>query len=273
LSANEIAFAVLALAGIASTMIICVIWLIKSLLRSKSGKIIDAVKASKKQLIIAATPGHLAHLFKVSQFVPGVLQTAKFSDRVGKKRKVFYEPEKTEVFISPSEITGSNLTDEEKQRSAELTQECLNHMLRSNTEKLYLEDGVPVTLAIEDKVITTGVKGIGALAYYEKLCKISQLKGKIAALKQSQFFGEVGVYLEGLASQVSFISIDVLRNYFDSDYDQTDDEAQKELHYMMGYRDGQKKEKGIEKFFVIGGIGLAIAGIVGGAVLAYIGKG
>ena len=272
MSVNEVAFAVLALAGISSALIIGILWLVTGLLRSKSGKIIDTVKRAKKQLVIAVTPGHRANLFRVSQFVPGILETAKFSQRVSKKRKAFYEPEKTEVFLSLDDLSGSSLTDEEKKKSLELTQECLNYMLRANTEKIFLEDGVPVTLALEDKVITAGVKGIGALAFYEKLCKITLVKEKIVALKSSQVFHEVGLYLEGLASQVTLLNIDVLRSYFDSDWDQSDDETQKELHYMMGYRDGQKKEKGVEKFFIIGGIAMGILGVVGGAVLGYVGK-
>jgi hypothetical protein len=272
MSANEIVYAVLALSGFAAAIILGVLWMVTSLLRSKSGKTIDAVKRAKKQLILAVTPGHLAHLFKVDQFMPGVLETAKFQSRVGKKRKTFYEPEKTEITLSLDDLSNdSGLTDEQKKESLALTQECLTHMLRANTEKVYLEEGVPVTIALEDKVITAGVKGIGALAFYEKLCKVNHLKEVIATLKESADFKEVSFYLEGLLAKVSLIDIDVLRNYFDSDWSQSDDESQKDYHYTIGYRDGQKKEKGIEKIIVIAGIAIGILGVVGGAVLGYIG--
>jgi hypothetical protein len=272
MSANEVGLAVLALIGFAAAIIIGILWLVTGLLHSKSGKVIDAVKRAKKQLILAVTPGHLAHLFKVSQFVPGVLETVKFDQRVGKRRKTFYEPEKTEVFLSLDDLSNdSGLTDEQKKESLALTQECLTYMLRANTEKVYLEDGVPLTIALEDKTIAAGVKGIGALMFYEKLCKITNLKENISLLEKSKSFKEVGLYLKELYSKVSLIDVDVLRNYFDSDWDQTDDEAQKDMHYMLGFRDGQKKEKGIEKLIVIAGIAIGILGVVGGAVLGYVG--
>ena len=159
----ELIMAILVVVGFASTVIVAVLWFVKNLLRSKSGKKIDQVKSSHKQLVVAATPGHKANLFKVNQFLPGTLETAQFKNRVKNKRKVFYEPEKTSVTLSENDLVGmEKLSDEDKQRSLALTQQCLNFMLQSNTDKLFLEDGVPLTLAIEDKTITTGVKGIGA---------------------------------------------------------------------------------------------------------------
>jgi hypothetical protein len=266
-------YIILVIAGFASAIIVGLIWFFKNMMRSKSGKKIDAAKIGHKQIVIAATPGHRANLFNVNQFLPGILETAKFKERVSKKRKVFYEPEKTEVILTENDLVGiENLSAEEKLRSIELTQQCLNYMLQTNTEKLFLEEGIPLTLAIEDKTITTGVKGIGAFNHYEKLHKIVNLKDKVEVLRKSPTFQDVGIYLSNLLSQVTLINIDVLRNYFDSDWDQSDDESQKEYYYTMGLRDGKKGEKGFEKWFIFGGIGIGIAGIVGGAVLAWLGK-
>ena len=130
-----------------------------------------------------------------------------------------------------------------------------------------------MTLAVEDKVVTTGVKGIGAMAYYEKLTKIDRVKDKIEALCKSDVFREVGEYLTSLASQVSLIDINVLRNYFDSDYDQIDEESKNEWYYLTGVRDGQKKEKQIEKWAIIGGCAIGGIGLVGGLIFAYLSKG
>lgn len=269
----QMVWAILTVAGFATAIMIVIAWAVKNVLRSKSGKKIDSAKAGHKQLIIAATPGHRANIFKVNQFLPGILETAKHKERISKKRKVFFEPEKTHILLAESDLVGiENLSDEEKKQSLSLTQQCLDYQLQSNTEKLFLEEGIPLTLAIEDKTITTGVKGLGAFNYYEKLHKIVILKDKVEALKNSATFHDVGVFLNDLISQVTLINIDVLRNYFDSDWDQSDDESQKEYYYTMGLRDGKKGEKGFEKWFIFGGIGIGIAGIVGGAVLAWLGK-
>jgi hypothetical protein len=128
---------------------------------------------------------------------------------------------------------------------------------------------VPTTkLNTEDKVITTGVKGIGALGFYEKLWKVNDLKGKIDSLKESSVFKEVGLYLQYMVSQVSLINPDVIRNYFDSDWNQNDAESQNEYHFTMGYRKGKKGEKGFEKWLIIGG--LVTMGIGVGALVAAI---
>jgi hypothetical protein len=274
LNQMQIVWAILVAIGIGSTILVIVFWVVKNMLRSKSGKVIDSVKSRHKELLLAATPGHRAHLFKVGQFLAGRLETGKFDDRVKNKRKTFREPERTNVFLQESDLAGmDNLSPEEKKQSLALTQECLTHMLNVNTDKVFLEDGVPVTLAVEDKVIVTGVKGIGALAFYEKLYRIQQLREKIDALEQNSTFKDVGEYLKNLLSQVSLINIDVLRNYFDADYNQTDEESQNEYHFMMGVRKGRQGEKNqFSKLIVYGAIGVAIAGVVGGAVLAWLGK-
>jgi hypothetical protein len=125
-----------------------------------------------------------------------------------------------------------------------------------------------MTLALEDKVITTGVKGLGALGFYEKLWAVNNLKDKVASLKESAIFKEVGVYLEYMISQVSLINPDVMRNYFDSDWNQNDEESQNEYHFTMGYRKGKKGEKGFEKWIIIAG--LVVMGIGVGALVAAI---
>lgn len=259
----ELVLFICTIAGLGGSVLIGVAWAVRNLLRSKTGKVIDRAKAQRKPLVLAASLGHHARLMKVTEVFPGMLETTKFAKRAGKNRKVFATPRYTEVELSEGEI--------QDQASRELTQECLKNMLKLNTEKVFLEDGVPVTLALDDKVITTGVKGIGALAFYEKLLKIDKIKDKITELKESATLKEVGEYLESLASKLSIINIEVLRNYFDSDWDQADAESQSEYYYVQGYRDGQKKEKGVEKLFIIGGIAIGIVGCVMGAVLAFLG--
>jgi hypothetical protein len=265
----QAAYIIVIVAGFASALIIGLLWFFKNMMRSKSGKKIDSVKTGHKQLLVSVTPGHRANLFKVNQFIPGILETAKWEERISKKRKTFHEPERTDVLLTMNDLVGiDNLSEEQKKQALALSQECLTHMLSSNTEKVYLEDGVPMTIALEDKVITTGVKGIGALAFYEKLHKIDGLKEKIDLLKGSTAFKDVGMYLQNLLAQVSLINIDVLRNYFDSDWNQNDEESQNEYHFTMGYRKGKKGEKGFEKWLIIAG--LVVMGIGVGALVAAI---
>jgi hypothetical protein len=260
--------------AIVAPVIIGVFWVVKNMLRSKSGKVIDSVKTGHKQLLLAATPSHTANLFKVFPLVPGILQTTAFKNRVNKKRKVFYEAEKTKIALEVSDFArNDDLSEEQKKQRLAINQECLDFILAQNTDKVYLENSVPLTLAIEDKVITLGVKGIGAMAHIEKLYSVNRLLDKIRLLDKTQGFKDIANYLKYLASQITIIDIDLLRNYFNSDWDQSDDESQKDLYYNMGLRDGRQKEKGFEKWFVFGGIGIGIAGIIGGAVLAWLSKG
>jgi len=259
----ELVLFICTIAGLGSSVLIGLAWVVRNILRSKTGKIIDRAKAQRKPLVLAASLGHHAKLMHVTEVFPGMLETVKFGKRSGKNRKVFATPKYTEAELTKEEI--------QEEKSRELTQECLDSMLQLNTEKVFLEDGVPVTLALDDKVVTTGVKGIGALAFFEKLCKIDKIKDKIDGLKKSDTYKDVAEYLESLAAKVSIIKLDVLRNYFDSDWDQADAESQSEYYYVQGYRDGQKKEKGVEKMFIIGGIAIGIVGCVMGAVLAFLG--
>ena len=266
-------WAVIALSGIGAAVLIGVFWFVKNLMRSKSGKVVDSVKSGHKQLLLAVTPSFRGNLFKVFSLVPGVLQTAKFEQRISKKRKVFYEAKKNLIALEVSDLTHiASLTDDEKKERLAITQECLDYILEANTKKVYLEDSVPLTLALEDKVITTGVNGVGAMAFVDKLFKINGLLDKIKLLEKNPQMQDVAAYLKSLASQITVIDIDLLRNYFNNDWDQSDDETQKDLYYNMGLRDANKGKQGIEKMILYAGIAIGIVGIAGGAVLAYLGK-
>lgn len=267
-------WAIIALSGIGAAALVGVFWFIKNLLRTKSGKTIDSVKAGHKQLLIAATPSHRANLFKVFPHVPGLLQTAKFQDREKKKRKVFYEAEQNKIALEVSDLANmEGLSEAEKNQRLVLTQQCIDYVLEANTQKVFIEDGVPLTIAVEDKIITTGVKGIGAMAIYEKLFQVHALKDKITAMEAMPSFKDVAAYLKSLASQITPIDYDLLRTYFNSGWDQCDDESQKDLYYNMGLRDANKGKQGFEKMILYAGIAIGVLGIAGGAVLAWLSKG
>jgi len=257
------------LLAVVPVAIVIVIWFVKNMLRSKSGKTIDSVKSGHKQLLLAATPSHRGNLFKVHSFIPGVLQTTTFDKRIKGKRKVFYEAEKNTIALDVSDLNNSSgLTDEDKKQRLAITQDSLNFILDNNTKKIYLEDSVPLTIAVEDKVITTGIPGIGAMAYLEKLFTINGLKDKIAVMEQSPAFKDVAFFLKSLASQLTVIDIDVLRNYFNADWNQSNDDIKHDLHWTMGYREKNKGDNPFQKWILIAGF--VVLGIGVGALVAAI---
>lgn len=254
---------VLMISGFGTAVLVGVAWAVRNYLRSRTGKTIDRAKAQKKPLVLAASASHLAKFLRVSEVMPGVLETAAFKKRLKKDRKVFKSAKNQPVELTEEEIADA--------KARELTEDCINKVLKLNTEKVFLEDGVPLTLAVGDRVISTGVKGIGAMAYFEKLCKIEGIKDLIGKLKASDEYRAVGTYLENLASQISLIDLDTIRLYFDADYSQEDEQHQNEFYYIQGHRDAQNAEHKTEKIFIYGGIAIGIVGCVMGALLAFIG--
>lgn len=253
---------ILVISGFGVALIVGLAWGLRNYLRSRTGKIIDRAKAQKKPLVLAASSGHLAKFLKVSEVFPGMLETFQFKKRLKRNRKVFRSAKNNPAQLTPEEI--------EDAKARELTEDCINAVLTLNAEKVFLEDGVPLTLAVDDRAISVGIKGLGAMAYFEKLCKIENIKSVIGKLKEKPEFKAVGYYLENLASQISLINLDTIRLYFDSDYSQEDAQHQNEFYYVQGYRDGQNKEHATEKIFIYGGIAMGILGIVGGVIIAFI---
>ena len=257
------------LLAVVPAVVILGIWFVKNMLRSKSGKTIDNVKSSHKQLLLAATPSHRGNLFKVQSFIPGVLQTTTFDKRIKGKRKVFYEAEKNKIALDVSDFSSiESLSEEERKQRLAITQDCLDFILENNTKKVYLEDSVPMTIAVEDKVITTGIPGIGAMAYLEKLFSINGLHEKIAVMEKSPTFRDVALYLKSLASQLTVIDIDILRNYFNADWNQSNDDIKHDLHWTMGYREKNKGDNPFQKWILIAGF--VVLGIGVGALIAAI---
>jgi hypothetical protein len=71
------------------------------------------------------------------------------------------------------------------------------------------------------------------------------------------------------------VPFNLIRSHFGESYDQSNDKSQKEYHYTMGFNDGVesvKKDKDQGKLFLYMGLGIGIAGIVGGVALAFAGK-
>lgn len=268
--------------GIAFT-VVAGLWFWKNHNRTKTSKLLDQVKGKPVQLLLAASKGSWGKLIRLQDFNPeGVLENKKFKDRTkGKEdRKIFASPRKINVG-STNDIMATldfpeGTTDEQKNETSELTRQFLQNMIDLNNYKIMLQGvGVPISVAVEDKIITANIPGLGVLEFYRKLDNIQKIKAKIDALKANVAFHDVGNALEYLYNKISLVPFDMIREYFPASYDQTNKKAQNEWHHMQGFRDGVasvKHDKEQGKMFLYMGLGLGIAGLAGGIAFAFLGK-
>ena len=254
--------------------------------RTKASKTIDSSKGKAVQLVVAASLGSFAKLQKASDYNPeGIIETVKFKNRAkkvrGQTRHTYFPPRKVNVGSAQDVMDAmtfpASLTDESKKLEvAELTRQMMQNMINLTSEKVFLEGvGVPISVVCEDKTIVANIKGLGAMEFYRKLEAVSKLGPKIQALAQTETFKDVAASLQYLCSRVSIIPFGLIREYFDESYDQSNEESQKEYQYTIGLRDGLaqgKKDKDQGKMFLYMGLGIGIAGIVGGVALAFVGK-
>ena len=263
--------------------VVTALWAWRNHSRTKVSKTIDAVKGKPVQLLLAASLGSFAKLLRAQDFNPeGVLETLKFKQRAkGKQRRRTYFPPRKVNVGSATEVMAAlefpeGTVDAKKLEIAELTREMTQLMIDKTSEKVFLEGvGVPISVVVEDKVITANIKGLGVIEFYKKLETISNLGNKIKALAAHAAYKDLGEALVYLYSKISIIPYDFIREYFDESYDQSNEESQKEWHYTQGYRDGQasaKRDKDQGKLFLYMGLGVGIAGIAGGVALAFVGK-
>jgi hypothetical protein len=268
--------------GVAFT-VVTGLWLWKNRSRTKASKTLDSVKGKPVQLLLAASLGSFAKLLRAQDFNPeGVLETLKFKMRTkGKQRRRTYFPPRKVNVGSATEVMANlefpeGTPEAKKLEIAELTREMAQLMIDKTSEKVFLEGvGVPISVVVEDKVITANIKGLGVMEFYKKLETISNLGNKIKALSSHAAYKDLGEALTYLYSKISIVPYDFIREYFDESYDQSNEESQKEWHYTQGYRDGQassKHDKDQGKLFLYMGLGVGIAGIAGGVALAFVGK-
>ena len=275
LQSQVIVWIIVAVAAIVTAIILVAVLLVKNWLRTKEGKTIDAAKGKRSHLIIAASLGSFAKLMKASDFNPeGILETIKFKERWKKRsnqRKIYNPPKQVEVSLDSikKEMGLSAEPTQAQIESAELTRELVQKELNLTTEKVFFEGcRIPISVAVEDKVFWSGIKGLGMEAYNDKLEKVQRLGPKIKALLKSPYFKDVGEALEQLYNRISLVPFDLIRGYFSESYDQSNDRSQKEYHYTMGFNDGiesvKKSGDMSNKMFMY----MGIAGIVGGCVIA-----
>jgi hypothetical protein len=278
-------WAIIAVGGLIGFVVVTGLWFWKNHSRTKISKTIDSSKNKNVHLLLAASLGSFAKLMKSWDFNPeGVLETMKFKNRAksakGTRRKTYFPPRKVNVG-SAAEIEAvldfpETVDDAKKREVAELQREMMQNMINLTSEKVFLEGvGVPISVVVEDKVVTANIKGLGAMEFYKKLEKVKSLSTKIKAMAQSANYKEIGEILEYLLSKISFVNFDLIREYFDESYDQSNEDSQGEWLYTQGYRDGVssvKRDKDQGKMFMWFGLGIGIIGVGAGIAMAFLGK-
>ena len=270
-------WAIIAAAGLASTIILVAVMVVKNFLRTKEGKIIDAAKGKRGHLVLAASLGAFAKLMKTTDFNPeGILETIKFKDRWKRKsvsRKIFNPPKKIVVDgeVIRREMGLAKVPTDAEMEAAELTQELIQKELNLTTEKVFLEGcRIPVSIAVEDKVVWAGIKGLAAESFYKKLEAIQHLGPKIKSLKDDVDFKDVAEALEQMYNKISLVPFDFIRGYFGESYTQSNDKSQKEYHYTMGFNAGvESVKKGQDNSKLL--LYMGLAGLIVGGVIAAIG--
>lgn len=189
----------------------------------------ETTKSKKKKLalILTAGLGHMADLFSVTEVIPEGVFEAVSGKKVKKQILRFQVPRK--INIDGLEVAEG--------KDSAITTEVLQHVLNLNSEKVILRDArSPLFIAVRDKTVAAGIKGIGALAFLDKLESLTKIKEKIGVMKNVEGFKELGELLERFESKVSLIDFDVIRTNLALGWDQSIDESLREHDEELGKR-------------------------------------
>jgi len=271
----------IAVTALAIIIIIFIIGLVISKVRTPAES--NQIKEAKNRgypLMLCVGLSHFADIFHVKDFIPeGVVQRIK--GRGERRTQLRFNLAKNQK-LPKLEVGPTKRFD--------LTREAFLNLIQLAKEKVFLRGArVPLLGAVEDKAVAVGLKALGAMAFYEKLEKLPDLKEKIELLKtitkDSEMevevkgeklkipkkieFSDVAEVLEGFLSKVSFIDFEAIRtNFVDAIYDQTTGESISDRDTTIGRREAGK---GMDTFkqwlpFIIlliiaicGGIGIIIA--------------
>jgi hypothetical protein len=204
------------------------IYAYNSYVNPKEAKEIKKAKQRKLPLILTASLSHFADLFAVTELIPeGVMETFPFGKGIKKRSLRFQLPRK--YTVDSLEVADN--------KDADITRELLQKVLDLNSEKVILRDArSPLFIAVRDKSVAAGIKGIGALGFLNKLEKLSKIKEKIAVLKTTEGFTEIGKLLEDFHSEISLIDFDAIRQNLALGWDQTIDESLQKMDENLGER-------------------------------------
>lgn len=229
----------------------------------KEAKETKRSKVKKLPLILAAGLSHFADLFSMQEFMPeGVLETKPIG-RKGEKHSL--------RFVTPRKIK-AELLEVAEGKDAELTTALLQRFYDLNTEKVFLRHtGVPIMVAVRDKTIAAGIKGLGALSFIAKLEKLEKLDKQIAALENTDNFKDLGGLLKEFRSKISVIDFDAIRTNVPDGWDQTIGEAMKEYDRTVGEREKARQGNDLFKMILIAGVIVAVMIIAAGVVAAILG--
>jgi hypothetical protein len=267
--------------GIVITIFIIAV-AIKSFRTPKESKEIYDAKIHGWPLLLMAGLSHFADIFHAKDFIPeGVLE--KIKGRGSKKTLLRFQLPKNQKI---EEI------DVASNKNAIHTREAFQNLQNMATSKLYLRHArVPIFGAVEDKAVAVGLKGLGALSFYDKLEKLGNLKDKIKLLKNVSIeveeetftkegeslgkikkhvsFNDVAEVFDDFASKVSLVDFSAIRiNFVDAIYDQTTQESISDRDKTEGRREAGKGMENLKQMIpylalliivIAGAIGILIA--------------
>lgn len=268
--------------GIVITIIIIGI-AIKSFRTPKESKEIYHAKVHGLPLLLMVGLSHFADIFHAKDFIPeGVLE--KIKGKASKKTLLRFQLPKNQKIEE---------LDVDSNKNAIRTREAFENLRNLATSKVYLRNArIPIFAAVEDKAVAVGLKGLGALSFYDKLERLTTFKEKIQLLKTGTLetdeptyikdndgklvqngtkktkttFNDVAEVFEDFADKVSLIDFEVIRTKFvDAIFDQTTAESISSRDETVGRREAGK---GLETFrqwlpfiailIVVGCLGIAI---------------
>jgi hypothetical protein len=255
---------------------------ISSFRTPKESKEIKHAKIHGLPLLLMVGLSHFADIFHAKDFIPeGVLE--KIKGKGSKKTLLRFQLPKNQK-IEEIEVASNKSTIH--------TREAFNNLVNMATSKLYLRHArVPIFGAVEDKAVAVGLKGLGALSFYDKLERLANLKDKIKLLKTASIeieeeafdkdgkpllptkkkvtFNDLAEVFEDFASKVSLIDFTSIRtNFVDAIFDQTTAESISSRDETVGRREAGKGMENLKQMIpyialliiVIGGVlGILIA--------------
>lgn len=263
------------------TIVIIIIALAISNNRTPSeSKHIKTAKVKGLPLLLNVSVGHFADILHANDFIPeGVLE--KIKGKGSKKTRLRYQIPKNQNI---EEIIVSH------KFNPLFTREAFKNLVKLATDKVFLRSArVPILGTVEDKAVAVGLKGLGALSFYDKLEKLGSLKDKISKIRELKLtekvtlkdpetgkeheatevttFDDVADIFSEFSKKVSTIDFDSIRTHFvDAIFDQTTGESIADRDQNIGRREAGKGMETFKQWLPF----IVILLIAGGLALAFI---
>lgn len=213
------------------------VWAYQNHVTPKEARETKKAKQKKWPLILTVGLSHFADLFAVSEIIAGrIMETTPIGKGLKKYSLRFQLPQKNKV-------DGLEVADG---KDEDLTREVLQCVLNLNAEKVMLRDTrSPLFIAVQDKTIAAGIKGIGALTFINKLEKLCSVKEQVNKLAETSGFEELGKVCQSFLEKITLVDFDAIRTHFTLSWDQGIDEATRQYDEQIG---NKKAGKGKDDF-------------------------